>query len=607
MFIPQKYTDIALKKADAIRKEQKVTFDERSLENYKEELRKIAKKRSITEGSDLTHEETVKVNADIIYLMLNATSRVATMDATDKRKVKANEYILSAFKYLIAVAESELGSPNLSLESFTPHFDLWAKNVVSANPITTDIDLEDTFKKQRRIDAKNLKEDIFGPLLNDINDKKNVSENVGKLYAEYRALVLRQKNHTGFWRFFHSAENAERTELIKDLEDVLKKYAPDIDLNAKTPVGARNVIRSAAVEQVVKGVKDGIELYNSDLPKAFGYSEGEIDSGNIQNEQSVNDKSNIIAQSTELIIEDRAEKKEENAIKENASAEGSKEGSEDKSLIDGAEDKSSKEEVVADKNIKESNVKNTEKTNAKPKIISPIEELKKIDNYGFRKDLEDELWDTVKDDMSYSVNKVSVIPWVVSRMINASLSFTARYDNAKKSGQSTEILNGIIHDAIKGIYTEAHKCLVSCNQGAVQRIISTQKICDVVLNKATVIGLGGAEYSKFASNYALAEGSIVSFALSETSSMLGKETIDFYIQKARSIAGVKAIEAQDNAVDSRGEEIEQGSKSVESDVQKNEPLKEKIVVGAVLDKEGTTEVSQRVNTHRSPTLSKSKD
>ena len=89
--------------------------------------------------------------------------------------------------------------------------------------------------------------------------------------------------------------------------------------------------------------------------------------------------------------------------------------------------------------------------------------------------------------------------------------------------------------------------------------------------------------------------------------MLSKETIDFYIQKARSIAGVKEIEAQDNAVDSRGEEIEQGSKSVESDVQKNEPLKEKIVVGAVLDKEGTTEVSQRVNTHRSPTLSKSKD
>ena len=221
MIIQQKYAAIAVKYTDARRKNQGVAFDDNYLEQYAGKLRELARVRGIKEGDKLDLADWNEISGDIMSLMLDASNRVASMDETFRRNVKVNEYILSALNYLIAVTESELGSPNLPVENFIPYFKVWAQTIVSAKP-ETDISLDDTFNNQRRIDALDLKEERIQPLLDQINANNNVSENVGKLYAEYQALVRRQANHGFFWRIFHPAENAARTALINELGETLK-------------------------------------------------------------------------------------------------------------------------------------------------------------------------------------------------------------------------------------------------------------------------------------------------------------------------------------------------------------------------------------------------
>jgi hypothetical protein len=234
MVISQKYAAIAVEYTDKKRNAQGVVFNESYLEYYRTKLADLAKKRNIKEGDRLENRDWIEISMDIVHLMHGAAERVARQSRTFRKEVKPRDYILSALNYLIAVTESELGSPDISIDNLKPYFRDWTKAVVKAKP-AADISLQETFEEQRGINAIELQEEIIQPLLDDISANKNVSENVGKLYAEYQALVRRQANHGFFWRIFHPAENTARTDLIKELEVTLKSTLPIWTLPSSRP------------------------------------------------------------------------------------------------------------------------------------------------------------------------------------------------------------------------------------------------------------------------------------------------------------------------------------------------------------------------------------
>ena len=135
-------------------------------------------------------------------------------------------------------------------------------------------------------------------MFRDINDKKNLPENVTKLYAEYQALVRRQANHGMFWRWFHSAENDARTALINELRDTLQPYVPDIDLRSKTPTSPYLVAMAADEEAAVREINAGVSLDERDIPTVFGYDKERANNplNNAQPKQLSEERKQILEQ-----------------------------------------------------------------------------------------------------------------------------------------------------------------------------------------------------------------------------------------------------------------------------------------------------------------------
>ena len=302
MVIQQKYAAIAVKYTDERRKNLGVVFDDDYLEDYKGRLQKIAEESGMKEGRELDFSDWSMVYRDVVYLMMDATARVRRKDDEYRSQVKPNEYIFSALNYLIALTSEVLGSPNLPIENFRGSFRPWAQTIISAKP-TTNISLEDTYNQQRKIDAMDLQRDRIQPLLDQIYAKNNIPENIGKLYAEYQALVRRQAGHGFFWRIFHSAENAERTALINDLAETLKQYAPNLDLTAKTPVSANKAAKTAEEEQTVRGMEAGVRLFDRDIATTFGYRDEMLKQNlkQVPTEKSHIEKNNIIAHDSDSV------------------------------------------------------------------------------------------------------------------------------------------------------------------------------------------------------------------------------------------------------------------------------------------------------------------
>ena len=535
MVISQKYADIAVDYTNENRKKKGVILDENYLERYKEKLRNFAKDYNIMENSDLDLGLWTQISLDITYLMMHTTNRVQTMDDEFIRNVKPNEYILAAFNYLIAVTAKELGSPKLPIETFRPFFKSWAQSILTAKP-RTNISLDDTFNSQRRIDALDLRNDRIEPLLTEINNKNNLAENVTKLYAEYQALVRRQANHGFFWRLFHSAENDARTALINELRDTLQPYVPDIDLRSKTPTSPHLVAMSADEEATVRGINAGVSLDERDIPTVFGYDK-ERANNPLSNAQPQINSNNIIAQDS---IISQADSNEFELVMEEyndaiANEEENKE--ENKEEI--------KEEIEEDikEEIEEENNEPVEivKENPQPKILSATEQFNKINTYNLSSWIEDQMWSQIESIVDYSVNKYTALMGAATAIIGSSETLNKTYDQVKAAKNNPKVLKTLVHDTIPEIFYDVFKGFETCRLRPKDRLVAAQKMTDIVLNKLTVVGFNGAEYSEFAKNYTISNDVGLYDFLAKNYPGISREGIRDIVDAAREELGVDPL------------------------------------------------------------------
>jgi hypothetical protein len=141
----------------------------------------------------------------------------------------------------------QLGCPNMPLFHFDPNI----KNTLTKSAmeihrafVKYDVSREDTFKQQRGKDASEVSKE-FERHIDGIKKGKK-AESMGKMIAEYQALKDRQKNHNGFWRFFHRTENKDRNALIEKMGKFIRGQLPEgmkkINLDEVIPaVVSRNI------------------------------------------------------------------------------------------------------------------------------------------------------------------------------------------------------------------------------------------------------------------------------------------------------------------------------------------------------------------------------
>ena len=590
MYIPQKYIDTAIKHTDKKRTDLGVVYDEPYLRDYLKRLGKHKESLNIQEGDNIPGDVWTSINSDIMYLVLNSARQVEKKDETFRSNVKADEYILAALRHIYMLTAKELGCPQIPVDNLKIFFSAWMEPIVASKPVTN-ISLENTFNNQRGIDAVNLRSDIFQPILGQIEAKNNLYDNVGRLYAEYQALVRRQANHSPIWRFFHSTENKERNELIKELESTLKKYVPNLKFNAKTPLQPYKVIKAAEIHEATNNAIAGVQLYDHEIPATFGYAEAlvndmfddgqpKIDKTEVINNsepvnaEEVNNKAEVVEKKEEVVEkkEDIVDKKEE--VKEVKVNDAEKNFKEEK-----------KEPIVEKKEIN------------KPVPMTAKAKFDKINKVDFIEKLKDELWEVISPDVSYSINKGSVMHGIVYHMINSASRFNELYDLAKANNESPQSMDARIGYAIDKIFTEAFDCLDGCNILTPDRVVVSQKMCDIILNRATVIGFEGEKYSKFAKNYALENRNIAADVLKERMKGLNDGMIEFYLQKAKDRLDIKPVD------DSKQEEVRPSVDKIEA----NELVKEKLVLKDPLDNNGSTEVSKRVSERDSHVVSKIKE
>ena len=179
--------------------------------------------------------------------------------------------MLAAQEYLIALTSKETGSPKINASAFRTVLMHTVLNIADAK---NDIDIseKDYYEKQRGMDAKNLEESNVQPLIDAVKKGTNVVENSAKLFAEYKALAHRQKDHGFFWRMFHRDENKARNELLQKMEEVLSPYAPTSFRNAETwTIGEFAKSAEGLIEK--DNYFAAMDEYDKNPAKVFGYAD----------------------------------------------------------------------------------------------------------------------------------------------------------------------------------------------------------------------------------------------------------------------------------------------------------------------------------------------
>ncbi|MBO5883334.1 MAG: hypothetical protein J6Q78_02885 [Clostridia bacterium] len=220
----------------------------------------ILKQKEYYEGEqiDPKHMTALKTNVNIIienlseYLVKNADTLKDTTDLSNPV-----EYLATAVDGLYIRAMQQLGCPNMALFHFDPNI----KNTLTNSAMTIhrafvkyDVSRDDAFKQQRGKDAAEVSKD-FGLIVEGIKKGKK-AESMGKMIAEYQALKDRQKNHNGFWRFFHRTENKDRNALIEKMGKFIRDQLPEgmkkINLDEVIPAVVSRDIADALIRGEVE-------------------------------------------------------------------------------------------------------------------------------------------------------------------------------------------------------------------------------------------------------------------------------------------------------------------------------------------------------------------
>ena len=213
-------------------------------------INSILKQKKYSEGEDIDkkHMTALKSNVNIAisnlsdYLIKNADTLKDTTDLSNPV-----EYLATAVDAFYISAMEQLGCPNMPLFHFDPNIkQTLTKSAMDLHRrfVKYDVSRDDTFKQQRGKDAVEVSKEFERHI--EAIKKGKKAESMGKMIAEYQALKDRQKNHNGFWRFFHRTENKDRNALIEKMGNFIRGQLPEgmkkINLDEVIPaVVSRNI------------------------------------------------------------------------------------------------------------------------------------------------------------------------------------------------------------------------------------------------------------------------------------------------------------------------------------------------------------------------------
>ena len=234
MRIEQKFVDIAVEYTEKEARKNSVIFNFGDINEFRRTLKGIAEISKYTEGQEMHKNDIEAISAAMNKVFDGVAQNFDKLDDAFKSKTNLSNYSAAAYQYLFALTMKELNCPEVPEYAFYGPMSAFARNVSKRKNHDEKISVEDTYKKQRRTNAKDIiRYHSVDSMMKKINDGLDRPEDLGELYAEYRALTIRQENHTGIWRFFHRGENEERTNLLKEMETALKKRIPEEMLAAK--------------------------------------------------------------------------------------------------------------------------------------------------------------------------------------------------------------------------------------------------------------------------------------------------------------------------------------------------------------------------------------
>lgn len=248
MFIKKESVNEVVLKAQEKFKNAKISVNNKVMERFENALSEIAQNQSYEEGKTINDRDLIKLTNEAGLVLNNAIS--------DKGNIKKTvDDLMILTDYLYAMTMQRLGSPDIPVS-----FGTEMKNSIVRFAVSTESNKnlnhsyhfnDSVYEKQRGMDADVLKDQIDVSLSAVENGNPSPSQ-VQTLVAEYQALQKRQNNHGFFWRLFHSTENANRNELLSNMESALKYVlGADVDIMKSSPLLLAEKVLKQNMEQEV--------------------------------------------------------------------------------------------------------------------------------------------------------------------------------------------------------------------------------------------------------------------------------------------------------------------------------------------------------------------
>ncbi len=248
MFIKKESVNEVVLKAQEKFKNAKISVNDKVMERFENALSEIAQNQSYEEGKTINERDLIKLTNEAGLVLNNAISNKGNIK-------KTVDDLMILTDYLYAMTMQRLGSPDIPVS-----FGTEMKNSIVRFAVSTESNKnlnhsyhfnDSVYEKQRGMDADVLKDQIDVSLSAVENGNPSPSQ-VQSLVAEYQALQKRQNNHGFFWRLFHSTENADRNELLSNMESALKYVlGADVDIMKSSPLLLAEKVLKQNMEQEV--------------------------------------------------------------------------------------------------------------------------------------------------------------------------------------------------------------------------------------------------------------------------------------------------------------------------------------------------------------------
>ena len=170
----------------------------------------VADRSKYAEGAEISAEDLNSLCDAQNDIMAEFSDNIVTswgaLDEDELAKADSRSAFMLLNDYLFAYALKELGCEIPA--NFGRRGELNVTNAIKTTNSTGKqaafeaTENEVSFSRQRRKDSDVLKRELGG-LETALSEKNPSALQVAKYLGEYRALKMRQENHTRFWKFFH--------------------------------------------------------------------------------------------------------------------------------------------------------------------------------------------------------------------------------------------------------------------------------------------------------------------------------------------------------------------------------------------------------------------